>query len=201
MIYMMYTGLIDISKCIYSYSYIYSNRLSNNTNHGWPMIASNSWSDLVNDLNDKVSIALSISLPNLAPFLSLSLSFCMSVGVGERECVCVFVYFRRKCKKQPRVPTKLYLLPLCLPRGFASLGFLCLALARGPILTSVPLPTPWTRCSKSWGANASSAWGRVTSSVAKRSPSEPGPRRSLRLVSPSTGLQILGQQGLYWAHY
>ncbi len=63
------------------------------------------------------------------------------------------------------------------------LGSQCLALAPGPTHTSAPLPTLWTRCLKSWGGNASYAWEREMSCVARRSHSEPGPRRFLRLVS------------------
>lgn len=63
------------------------------------------------------------------------------------------------------------------------LGSQCLALAPGPTHTSAPLPTLWTRCLKSWGGSASYAWEKEMSCVARRSHSEPGPRRFLRLVS------------------
>lgn len=63
------------------------------------------------------------------------------------------------------------------------LGSQCLALAPGPTHTSAPLPTLWTRCLKSLGGSASYAWEREMSCVARRSHSEPGPRRFLRSVS------------------
>lgn len=69
-------------------------------------------------------------------------------------------------------------------------GSLCLALAPGPIHTSVPLPTLWTRCLRSSVGSASYAWERGMSSVDRKSLSEHGPRKSLRWERGVCGGQL-----------
>lgn len=71
------------------------------------------------------------------------------------------------------------------------LGSQCLASAPGPTHTSAPLPTLWTHCLRSLGGSASYAWEKGMSCVARRSHSEPGPRRFLRLVSGAKSLSLV----------